>query len=116
MSGDSFFSIEAQFLKELYARTEPGELDIDVFAGNEASERDHVAGQIQDLHRRTHVEDENFRSFAHGGSLNDELHRFLHHHEVAAHFRMGDGDGSAGSDLFLEDGNHAAIADQDVSK
>ena len=60
MGGRDVFSFVADFLKQLFARTQPDELDLNVFVGLEAAEFDQLAGQIDDLDRFAHVQHKDF--------------------------------------------------------
>ena len=72
--------------------------------------------EVEDADGFAHVQDEDFAAVAQGAGLEDELGGFGNGHEIAAHFGVGDGDGAAGGDLLLEDGDDAAVGAQDVAK
>ena len=80
-------ALDPQLLEELLARTQAGEDDLDVLAGPEAAERDQLLGQVHDLDRLAHVEDEDLAALAHGGGLEDQLAGLRDGHEVALHLR-----------------------------
>ena len=51
-----------QLLEQFFAWPQPGEADLDVFVWLQTSEFDHLAGQIDDLHWLSHIQNENLSS------------------------------------------------------
>ena len=49
-----------EFLMELLPWPNPAEFDRDIFARPQAASADHFAGEIQDLDRLAHIENEDF--------------------------------------------------------
>ena len=104
------------FFIELLAGAEAGVFDLDVHIGLEAGEADHIAGQGVDLHRGSHIEDEDLTPVGIGAGQHHKAHGLGDGHEVADDIRVGDRDGAALFNLLLEDGNHGAVGAQDVSE
>ena len=113
--GEALFGHEF-FLIELLAGAEAGIDDLDVHIRFQAGEADHVAGQCVDLHRATHVEDEDLAPVGIGAGQHHEAHGLGDGHEVADDIRVGDRDGAAFLNLPLEDGDHGAVGAKDVSE
>ena len=86
-------------LEELLAGAQAGEADLDVLARGEAREADHVAGQVDDLDRLAHVQDEDLAVAAQDAGLEHQLAGLGDGHEVAGHVRVGDRDRAAPLDL-----------------
>jgi len=105
-----------KFLEEFFPRADAREDDVDVCAGLEARKTDEVRCQVDDLDRLAHVEHEDGTVPLHAPRLEDELGRLGDGHEVPGHLRVGDGDGAAPADLFLEGGDDAAPAAQYVAE
>ena len=113
---------DEKLLVELFAWAQPAISDLDIalrigFVPHfETRKADHGAGQIVDLHRRSHLQDENLAAFRHGSGLDDELRGFRDRHEIADDFRMGHGDGAARLDLVSEQPDDRAGRIQDVAE
>ena len=75
-----------------------------------------LLGQVDDLDRLAHVEQEDLAALAHGGGLEHELDGLGDGHEVARHLRVRDGDGPAGGDLLLEDRDDRAGGAEHVAE
>ena len=99
-----------QFFIELFARTETGIFDLDILARDKACQFDHAACQIGDLHRGSHIEDEDFVSFAHKGGFQNQAAGFGDRHEIADDVGMGDGQRTAFCQLFAETRNDGTVA------
>ena len=111
--GDGAFLVVEDLLVELLTVAQAGELYLHILRSGQG---DHPPGQVYDLHRLSHVEDEDLPSLAHGPCLEHERARLRDEHEVADDVRMGDGDRSTVAYLLLEDGDHAAVGAQDIAK
>ncbi len=106
-----------ELLVQLLAGPRLGELDRDVRLGLVAGEPDHVVGEVDDLHRLAHVEDEDLAlAGADVAGSDHQLHRLGDRHEVARHLRVGDGDRAAALDLAAEDRHDAAGGGEDVAE
>ena len=77
-------------------------------SSREAREPDHLAREVDDLHRLAHVEHEDLAALAHQPGLQHELRRLRDRHEVALDVGMRDGDRAAARDLLAEVRHHAA--------
>ena len=60
--------------------------------------------------RGSHIEDEDFVSFAHKGGFQNQAAGFGDRHEVANDVGMGDGQRAALCQLFAETGNDGTVA------
>ena len=100
-------------LVELLSVAESGELDFHI---GSSGKLDHALGQIHDLHRLAHVEDEDFPALAHGAGLENQFAGLRDEHEEADDVRMGDGDRTAVRYLLLEDRDHAAVGAEDIAE
>ena len=103
-------------LVELLAAAQAGVDDRDISLRLEAGQADQVAGQVVDLHRLTHVEDEDLAAPGVGACLQDQTHRFRDGHEVADDVRVGDCHRAAGLDLLLKERDDGAVAAQYIPK
>ena len=81
-----------------------------------ATQSDHALGQIGNLHRLTHIEDEDLSSLTHRTGLQHQLTGLGDEHEVAEDIRMRHGNRTTLSDLLTEQWNHRAIRAQHVSE
>lgn len=106
------FVVEHLFI-EFLAVTKSRKLDFHILRSRKGY---HTLGQIDDLHRLAHIEDEDLAALAHGSGLKHELAGFRNQHEVTDDVRMGDGDRSTAPDLFLEYRNHTAVRAENVSE
>ena len=110
-----FLGVGEELFVELFARAQAGELDADlIFAV--ARKTNHVARQIDDLHRLAHVEHKNLAALPHRGRLQHQLRRLGDGHEIAVDLGVGHRDRSAARDLLGELGNHTAGAAQHIAK
>src|SRR3546814_15966570 len=82
-------------------------VDLHVAFRLQPGKADHPAGDVHDLDRLTHVEDE-YTSPPHAAdqcprrALQNELHRLMDGHEIAPDIGMGDGQRTAATKLPLE--------------
>jgi len=104
------------FFIELLAGAEAGVFDLDVHIRLQAGEADHVAGQGVDLHRGTHIEDEDLTPVGVSAGQHHEAHGLGDRHEIADDVRVGHRDGAALFNLPPEDGDHGAVGAQDVAE
>ena len=106
--GDGFLVLE-QDLVDTLTRPHAGKDDGDVLVGREARDLDHLAGEVENAHLLAHFQHidrgplhPDVRGIGVRGRREDELRGLAHRHEIAHHVRMGDRDGAATRDLFLE--------------
>ena len=100
-------------LIEFLTGTQTGVLDLNILR---TAEEDHALGEVGNLHRLAHVEDEDLTTVAHGASLEDELAGLGDEHEVTDDFRIGDRDGTAFFDLTFEERDDRAVGTEDIAK
>ena len=114
-----------QHLVQLLARTRADEAHRDVARARLGivrhprllpGEADHVAREVDDLHRLAHVEDEHLAALPHRARLQDQPGRLGDQHEVARRLRVGDGQLPRGHQLLAEDRDHAPHAAEDVAE
>ena len=113
--GDQVFGVVEELFIELLAGAQSDVVDGDVLPGLATGESDHLLGEIANLDRLAHVQDEDLTAVPDHGRLHDELARLRDCHEetLAAPTcgSLGDepcpGDVVAhrGPDLILEHGN-----------
>src|ERR1051325_4369260 len=85
-----------ELLAQLLAGPQAHELDVDVLVGDEAGEPDQLLGQVQDPDLPAHFQNgDALRRFGDRGGRQHQLHRLGNGHEVALHFGVRDGEGSA---------------------
>lgn len=108
--------VEEHLLVKFFARPDARELELDVLAGLVATKPDQIGGQIDDLDRLAHVEDEHLAAQPKRTSLEHQLNGFRDGHEVAAHLRMSDQHGPASAYLAEERRHHRSSASQHISK
>ncbi len=113
LGGLGVLGIVEDFLIELLALAEPGELYLDIGG---MAEGYHALGKVDDLDGLAHIEDEDLAAMAHGACLEDEFAGFGDEHEVADDIGMGDGDGTAFLDLLTEEGDDGAVGAEDVAE
>jgi hypothetical protein len=102
---------------ELLPRSRPDELDRDLLVGFVAGERDHVARQVEDPNRLTHLQHEDLAGAgAEISGADYELNGLGDRHEIAGHLRVGDGHRPAPLDLAAEDRDHAPRRSQHVAE
>ncbi len=108
--------VVVQVLVQALAGAGSDDLDLDVLVGTVAGEADHLAGELDDLHRLAHVELEHLALVGHRTGLEHEAHGFGDGHEVARHLGIGDRDRSALDDLAEERRHDAAAAAEHVAE
>ena len=109
-------AVRPQLLVQLLSRPHADERDRDLGVGLFPGQSDHVAREIQDLHRLAHVEHVDLPAASDCACLHDQRDSLRNRHEVARHLRMGDRDRPALLDLAPEDRDHAAGGVQDVAE
>ena len=113
--GQRFLVVEIKLFVELLPGPDARKADLDrIF--RQARQADQVAGQVDDLHRLAHLQDEDFAALAHRRGLQHQLRGLRDGHEETGHAGIGDGDRSAAADLVLEDRHHAAVGPQHVAE
>ena len=85
-------------------------------AGLEAAELDQVEGQVVNPNGFAHVKHVEFPPAAHVAGFQHQTDGFRNGHKEPRDFLVGDGDGASLRNLFLEEGNNAAVAAQHVAK
>src|SRR5712691_11088215 len=114
-SSQGVFAVREQFLVELLARAQAGNLDSDVFLA-ESRQPDHVARKVDNPDWFAHFQNEDLASISHETCLQHQLCGLGNRHEVARDLRVGHRQRSAASDLLAELGNDAACAAEYVSE
>ena len=108
--------IEHEFLVQLFARAQAGDLDGDIGARLIAVEADQAGRQVHNAHGFAHVQHIDAAAFGKTPGLQHELRSFGDGHEVAHDVRVGDGDGATALDLLLKQRDNAAVAAQHVAE
>ncbi len=90
----------------------PTELDV----GGHAGQRDHLAGEVDDLDRLAHLEHEDVAGLADRLGLQHEPRGLGDGHEVAGDLGVGDRERSAVAQLLLEDRHDRAAAGEHVAE
>ena len=108
--------LHEQLLVELLAGAQAGVLDGDVHVGLVAGQADQVPGHVVDLDRLAHVQHEDLTALGVVARLEHQADGFGDGHEVADDPGVRDGDGAAGLDLLLEQGDDGAVGAQDVAE
>ena len=101
------------FLVELLARTQTGKLDLHILR---TGEFDHTFGKVGNLHRFTHIEDEDLTAVALGTGLEDEFTGLGNQHEETHDTLVGDGHRTAILDLLTEEGDDGTVAAEDIAE
>lgn len=105
-----------ELLVELLARAETHVLDLDVDIRGQSGEPDEVPGHVVDLHRLTHVEDEDLAALRVVRCLEHQRDGLRDGHEVADDALIGDGHRTALRDLLLEERDDGAVGAEDVTE
>ena len=112
-----------QLLAQFLAGAQADEFDLDVAAGPQPGEPDHLLGEIDDFDRLAHVEDADLaaRSGASGSGrqsrrLQHQLDRLAYGHEKTRDLGMGDGQRSAGRELAREQRHHRSGGAQHIAE
>ena len=113
--GETLLGHELLFI-ELLARAEAGILNLDVHIRLQTGEANHVAGQGVDLHRASHIEDEDLAPMGIGARQHHEAHSLGDGHEIADDIRVRYRDGAALFNLLPENRNNRTVGAQDVAK
>ena len=108
--------IHQHFFIKLLARTKTGKHDLDVFTDLVTGELDQVLGKIQNLHRFSHIKDENLTALCIGSCLKDQRHRLRNRHKVTDDVGVCHGHRTTGRDLLLEQRNDASVGAKNISK
>ena len=125
VAGDENFLVAARvgalfrgqnLLEEFFAGAQAGELDVYVLVGFEAVEADQLFGDVNDMHRLAHVEDEDLPALPQNGCLKHQRHRLGDGHEVALHLRMRHRQRAAVLKLVEKERQHASPAAEHVSE
>lgn len=122
MVGGIHVVTDQQLFVELLARTQATELDGDVTMGRtlgthaQAGQVDHLLGELQDLHRRPHVQHEYISALPHRTGLDDQLRCLGNGHEVTGDARVGDRHRAAALDLLAEQRNDRTGRTEDVAE
>src|SRR5204862_1310243 len=103
------------FIK-LVARAQAGKLYLNIAIRLQAGEPDHLAGELGNLHRFAHVQNENLTALSERAALQNQADSFGNGHKKPNHVGMGNCDWAALGDLALEDGNHAARRAEHIAK
>ena len=108
--------VHQELLVELLARAETYVLDLDVDIRGQSGESDQVPGHVVDLHRLTHVEDEDFSALRVVRRLEHQGDGLRDGHEVADDALVGDGHRTALRDLLLEERDDGAVGAEDITE
>ena len=108
--------VHEKLLIELLARAETHVLDLDVYIRGQSGESDQVPGHVVDLHRLTHVEDEDLATLRVVRRLEHQGDGLRDGHEVADDPLVGDGHRTALRDLLLEERDDGAVGAEDVTE
>ena len=106
-----------QFVEHLFIEflsvPQAGVLDFHVLGPGHGN---HAFGQIRNLDRLAHVEDEDFSAVALGSGFQHQLAGFRDEHEETHDALVRDGDRTAAADLLLEERNDGTVGTQHVAK
>ena len=108
--------VHEELLVELLARAETHVLDLDVDIRGQSGESDQVPGHVVDLHRLSHVEDEDLAALRVVRRLEHQGDGLRDGHEVADDALVGDGHRTALRDLLLEERDDRAVGAEDVTE
>ena len=108
--------VHEELLVELLAWAETYVLDLDVYIRGQSGESDEVPGHVVDLHRLTHVEDEDLAALRVVRRLEHQGDGLRDGHEVADDTLIGDGHRTALCDLLLEERDDGAVGAEDVTE
>ncbi len=93
---------QQKFLKELLARAQTGVDNGNVHVRLKAGQADHAPRQIVNPDRISHIQDENFAAFGIDAGLEHQGDCLGDGHKVPNDLGIGDGNGTAGSNLLFE--------------
>ena len=108
--------VHEELLVELLTWTETYVLDLDVYIRGQSGESDQVPGHVVDLHRLTHVEDEDFAALRVVRRLEHQGDGLRDGHEVADDTLIGDGHRPPLRDLLLEERDDGTVGAEDVTE
>lgn len=108
--------VHEELLVELLTWAETYVLDFDVYIRGQSGEADQVPGHVVDLHRLTHVEDEDLAALRVVRRLEHQGDGLRDGHEVADDALVGDGHRTALRDLLLEERDDGAVGAEDVTE
>ena len=108
--------IHQQFLVELFARAQTGDLDGNVHVRLVAIEADELLCQIHDAHRLAHVQHVDRARLRQRAGLQHQLRGLGDGHEVAGDVGVGQRDRAALTNLGLEQWDDAAVGAQHVAE
>ena len=111
----AFFTHELFFI-ELFAGAQAGVGDLNIHIGSQTGQTDQISGQGVDLHRGTHIQNEDLTAVGVGTCLKHQGSSLGDGHEVADDVGMGDSDGAAPGDLVLEPGDDRAVTAQHIAE
>ena len=100
-------------LIELLTRTQTGKLHLHVLR---ARQTDHTLRQVGNLHRLTHVEDEDLTAITLGTGLQHQLTGLGNQHEVTHDTLVGHRHRSTVLDLLTEQRNHRTVRTQHITE
>ena len=105
-----------EFLLKLFSRPDSGKFNFDILVRDISGKLDHSFGEVDNFDGLAHLQQKDIAAAAKGGGLQNQLGGFGNEHEKPFHIGMGDRDRSAFADLLFEQGDHTAVAPQDVAK
>ena len=115
-SGPEIRLADQKFLVELLSGSQSRIFDLNVLTRDQSGKADHFLCQIRDLHRISHVQNEDFSFLRQRPALKDQVHRLGNGHKIPDDIRMGHCDRPALCDLFPEQRDHAPVASQHISE
>ena len=101
---------------EFFARTESGVFHFYVPVRNIASQMDHAAGQVVDLHGFSHIEDIDLISLAHRRGFHHEAACLWDGHKETGDLWMSDRHRTSLGDLLTEARDHGTIGPEDIAE
>ena len=113
--GQRRFAAGEQFFVQFFAWTQTGKLDAHLLFG-ETRQTDHLAREVDDFDRITHVENEDLAARTHQPGLQHQLRRLRDRHEIAHDIRVGHRDRAAARDLLAEFRNDAASGAEHIAE
>ena len=107
------FQLIQHLLVEFLTWTQSRKLNLYVLGPRQVN---HTLGQVSNLHRFTHVEDENLTAMALGTSLQHQFTSLWYQHEESDDIRMSHGQRTSILNLFTEQRNHRTIRTQHITE
>ena len=108
--------VHEQFLVQLFAGAQTGDLDLHIYARLVAVEAYQAVGQIHDLDRLAHVQHVDAAALRQTAGLQNELRGLGDGHKVADNIGMRDGHRAAALDLLLKQWDDAAVVPSTLPK